>query len=431
MPPAKTKTKRQRNHESATERSAPRICIFCDSPNIEVILSLGPQPIANAFLTKAQLHKPETRYPLDWCVCEDCKMVQVPPAVEAIEIFTDGYHHKTSYSKTALDNAEDFVTHVVNRFDLDRSHLVMQIGSNDGYLLQYFLRHNIYALGIESAPNIAEAAREKGVDTQVGFWSRELSQELTAEGRDVDFLIANNVLTHTYAPNDFMAGIKHILKPQGIAVLEFPHLYRMVDQGAFDTIFHEHFAYFAAFTMSKLLATHGLALFDIDEIDSHGGSLRAYVTHEENEAIEFSHRVRHVIDREADAGMMDRTYYTDFAELAQDAKRSLLRFLIDARNDGKRVAAYGAPARGNTLLNYCGIQTDRIAYTVDRNPDKQGLYLPGSRLPIFPPDHILQDQPDYVVILPWHIQDEIIEQMQPIRDWGGQFVVPIPEVSVI
>ncbi|MEL7362209.1 MAG: class I SAM-dependent methyltransferase, partial [Bacteroidota bacterium] len=339
-----------------------------------------------------------------------------------------------SYSTSWLAHAERYVGAMVERFGLDERSLVMEVASNDGYLLQYVVERGIPALGIEPSSSVAAAAREKGVATRELFFGRDTAAELAAEGFQCDLLAANNVLAHTPHLNSFVEGIRRILKPGGVATIEFPHLLRLIDENQFDTIYHEHYSYFALLAVERVFAHFGLVLFDVEELASHGGSLRIFARHQENTELPVTARIHALKARERAFGLDDTSEagaYAAFAERVKATKRSLLRFLIEANEAGKTVVGYGAPGKGNTLLNYGGIGPDLLAYTVDRNPHKQGTYLPGSRIPVFPPDHIRATQPDYVLILPWNLKREIVRQMADIREWGGRFVVPIPETEVV
>ena len=346
------------------------------------------------------------------------------------DIFSD-YAYFSSFSTTWLKHARAYVAMITDRLQLSPDSFVVEIASNDGYLLQYFRESAIPCLGVEPAANIAEAAREKGIDTLVAFFGIDLARRIAQEYQQADLIIGNNVLAHTPHPNDLVAGIKHLLKPGGVATLEFPHLYRLIGENQFDTIYHEHFSYFAFFVVQKIFADHGLTLFDVEELPTHGGSLRIYAKHDSDTSKAVSPGVETLLAKEHSAGMTDMAYYHNFAAKVASVREGVRSFLTTARADGKRVAGYGAPAKGNTLLNYCGMGPEFIAYTVDRNPHKQGLYLPGTHIPIRPPEHVAEDKPDYLFILPWNLKDEIMDQMSYIRDWGGHFVVPIPEVEVL
>jgi len=386
--------------------------------------------MANSYLKTEQLQQMEPFYPLHTYVCGNCYLVQLPEFESPEHIFSD-YAYFSSYSDSWLKHAMDYTDMMMRRFRFDRQSRVIEIASNDGYLLQYFKEKQVPVLGIEPAGNVAEAALAKQIPTIVKFFGTKTARELTAESRHADLLIGNNVLAHVPDLNDFVSGLKVLLKPQGIITMEFPHLMRLIDENQFDTIYHEHFSYFSFITVNKVFASHGLKIFDVDELTTHGGSLRIYACHEENASRLVDSRALNLIDKEEKIGFSDMKFYSTFGEKVKETKRAILDFMIRDKRCGKSFAAYGAPAKGNTLLNYCGIRTDFIDYTVDRSPHKQGLFLPGVHIPIYGPDKINETMPDYLVILPWNLKNEIMEQMSHIRDWGGKFVVLIPEVQVI
>jgi SAM-dependent methyltransferase len=363
-------------------------------------------------------------------VCDSCYLAQLEQYVSAEEIFTE-YAYFSSYSDSWLEHAKRYTDMIVGRFALGGRSLVMELASNDGYLLQYFVQKGIKAIGVEPAANVAAVAEKKGVPTVVKFFGRETARELAAQHGQVDLLIGNNVLAQVPDLNDFVGGMKIVLKPGGVITLEFPHLMRLMHENQFDTIYHEHFSYFSFITAEKIFARHELALFDVEELPTHGGSLRIYGRHAGDGSKPIGNRVVEMRKRELDAGFSRMETYSRFGEQVKETKRKLLEFLINARREGKSVVGYGAPGKGNTLLNYCGIRTDFIDYTVDRNPYKQGKLLPGTHIPILHPDKISETKPDYLLILPWNFKDEIMAQMAGIRKWGGKFVVPIPEVRVL
>jgi SAM-dependent methyltransferase len=374
----------------------------------------------------------EPFYPLHVWVCEACFLVQLEAVVDPAEIFGAGdYAYFSSYSDSWLAHARAYTEQMIGRFDIDRRSRVVEIASNDGYLLQYFREKGVPVLGIEPASNCAAAARAKGIETEVAFFGLETARRLAAERGKADLLLGNNVLAHVPDLNDFVAGLKLLLAPEGVLTLEFPHLMRLVEGNQFDTIYHEHYSYLSFGTVEQVFAHHGLVLFDVEELATHGGSLRIYGHHVERSDEPVEPAVHALRAREETAGMRRLDYYTGFAEKVHETKRGLLEFLIGARRAHQRVAGYGAPGKGNTLLNYCGIRTDFIDYTVDRSPHKQGNYLPGSRIPIHPPERIFETRPDYLLILPWNLRDEIMDQMAGIRAWGGQFLVPIPELKIL
>jgi 2-polyprenyl-3-methyl-5-hydroxy-6-metoxy-1,4-benzoquinol methylase len=407
-------------------------CRFCNAEVKRLFVSLGFSPLANSYLTEEQLNKMEPFYPLDVYVCENCLLVQLAEFESPENIFSD-YAYFSSYSDTWLKHAKDYANQMADRFGFNAQSLVIEIASNDGYLLQYFLERGIPVLGIEPAANVAEVAKQKGIPTETVFFGKETAQRLASEGKYADLLVGNNVLAHVPNLNDFVAGLKIILKPRGIITMEFPHLMKLADNIQFDTIYHEHFSYFSFLTVEKVFGAHGLVVFDVEELPTHGGSLRIYARHKEadSERLAVSSNITNIINKEIDVGLNQIEAYQAFSEKVKAIKRSILNFLIQAKENGKTIVGYGAPAKGNTLLNYCGIKTDFLDYTVDKNPHKQGCYLPGSRIPVKSPDKIKETKPDYVLILPWNIKDEIIEQMSYIRKWGGKFVVPIPRVKIL
>jgi SAM-dependent methyltransferase len=404
-------------------------CRFCGAPLQHTFVDLGMSPLCESYLAAEQLNQMEPFYPLHVFVCDRCFLVQLEQYVSPEHIFTE-YAYFSSYADSWLQHAKKYTDLMVERFGLHERSQVVEVASNDGYLLQYFVEKKIPALGIEPAANVAKVAVEKGVPTLVEFFGVESARRLAAAGKQADLLLGNNVLAQVPDLNDFVAGLKILLKPQGVITIEFPHLMCLVAENQFDTIYHEHFSYFSFITAEKIFAAHGLTLFDVEELPTHGGSLRIYARHGDDLSKPVSERALTLKQRELEAGLTDLAYYAAFEEQVKETKRKLLEFLIQARRAGKRVVGYGAPGKGNTLLNYCGIRTDFLDYTVDRNPYKQGKFLPGTHIPIFHPDKILETKPDYLLILPWNFKDEIMKQMAVIREWGGQFVAPIPEVRV-
>lgn len=407
-----------------------RTCRFCNAPLKNSFVDLGMSPLSNAYIRPENLRAGESFYPLHAYVCADCFLVQLEKFESPEQIFGD-YAYFSSYSESWLKHAGEYTELMISRFGIDRRQQVIEIASNDGYLLQYFKAAGIPVLGIEPAANVAQVAQAKGLPTMVTFFGRQTARELAGLGKQADLLIANNVLAHVPDLNDFAAGMKILLKPQGVITVEVPHLLRLMRENQFDTIYHEHFSYFSFTTVQKILAAHGLTVFDVDELSTHGGSLRIYACHLEDPTKQAGFRVAELLAREETAGLKKIETYLRFDEQVRATKRNILDFFIRAKGEGSSLVGYGAPAKGNTLLNYCGIRTDFLDYTVDRSPHKQGLYLPGTRIPVEPPDKILQTEPDYVVILPWNLKEEIMEQMVSIRKWGGKFVVLIPEVAVI
>jgi SAM-dependent methyltransferase len=386
-------------------------------------------PLANSYLKPEELHQAEAFYPMHVYVCETCYLVQLPEFESPEHIFGD-YAYFSSYSETWLKHAKTYVEQMIERFGFDSSSQIVEIASNDGYLLQYFKEKGVPILGVEPAKNVAKVAQAAGIPTIVKFFGIQTAKELAAEGKNADLLVGNNVLAHVPDLNDFVRGMKILLKPQGLITMEFHYLRQLLTKNQFDTIYHEHFSYFSCIAVEKVFAGHGLTIFDVEELPTHGGSLRIYARHTEDETQPITSRVKELRDRELQEGFNKLETYTSFAQRVQETKRTLLEFLIQAKREGKSIVGYGAPAKGNTLLNYCGIRSDFMEYTVDRSPHKQGHFLPGTHIPIYHPDKIKETKPDYVVILPWNLKDEIMEQMKHIREWGGQFVVLIPEVEV-
>jgi len=407
-----------------------RPCRFCRINIQQVFADLGMSPLSNSYLKPEQLNQAERFYPLCAYVCENCLLVQLEEFQSSEQIFSDQYAYFSSYSDSWLEHCRAYTDLMVKKFGFNENSQVIELASNDGYLLQYFKQKGIPVLGIEPAANVAKVAEEKGIHTLVKFFNVTTAKELANQGIQADLLLGNNVLAHVPDLNDFVAGIKIALKPTGILTMEFPHLLQLIQQGQFDTIYHEHFSYFSCLTVEKIFAHHGLTLFDVEELPTHGGSLRIYVRQQENEALAVTEAVGKLKAQEIRSGLDKITTYLDFSERIKTIKRKLLTFLIEAKNQGKSVVGYGAPAKGNTLLNYCGIRTDLLEYTVDRSPHKQGLFLPGTHIPVAHPDRIRETKPDYLLVLPWNIKTEIMEQMSYIREWQGKFVIPIPEVEI-
>jgi hypothetical protein len=404
-------------------------CLFCQAPLSQTVVDLGMSPLCESYLGSNQLNQMEPFYPLHVRVCARCFLVQLEEYVSPENIFSD-YAYFSSYSDSWLAHAKAYTEKMTARFSLGGKNLVVEVASNDGYLLQYFVANKIPVLGIEPAANVAAVAVDLGVPTLVKFFGVATARELVAQGKRADLLLGNNVFAQVPDPNDFVAGMKILLAPTGVTTLEFPHLMRLMEENQFDTIYHEHFFYFSFLTAEKIFAAHGLTLFDVEELGTHGGSLRIYARHAEDSTKPVSDRVLELRNRELSAGFATLERYQSFADQVNETKSKLLHFLIRAKNEGKRIAGYGAPGKGNTLLNFCGIRTDFIDYTVDRSPHKQGKFLPGTHIPIYAPERIKETRPDYLLILPWNLKDEIMKQNAFIREWGGQFVVPIPEVKV-
>jgi SAM-dependent methyltransferase len=414
---------------AAAAAKAKSCCRFCDAPLAHTFVDLGMSPLCESYVSKEHLNEMEAFYPLHVFVCERCFLVQLEEFVSPQHIFTE-YAYFSSYADSWVEHARRYADLMTDRFGLGKQSRVVEVASNDGYLLQHFVAKGITSLGIEPAANVARVAEKKGVPTIVEFFGVELAHKLAADGQQADVIAANNVLAQVPDINDFVGGFKILLREGGVATFEFPHLTRLMEENQFDTIYHEHFSYFSFITSSRIMAAHGLRVFDVDELPTHGGSLRLYVCHEDDAAKPTSAAAIELQRREEAAGFTRLETYRNFAEQVKETKRKILKFLIEAREAGKTVVGYGAPGKGNTLLNYCGIRTDFLDYTVDRNPYKHGKYLPGTRIPIFSPEKIAETRPDYVFILPWNFKDEIMQQCAYIREWGGKFVVPIPEVRV-
>ncbi len=405
-------------------------CRFCGSPLRHQFVDLGMSPLCETYLTAEQLNEMERFYPLRVTICERCFLVQLPEYVSPAEIFRE-YAYFSSYSDSWVRHAREYTEMAIQRFRLHSRSRVVEIASNDGYLLQHFVARGIPVLGVEPAENVASAAVEKGVPTLTEFFGATTAERMVAESGRADLLIGNNVLAQVPELNDFCAGLRLLLRQDGVATLEFPHLLRLIEGHQFDTIYHEHFSYFSFFTVEKLFAAHRLTIVDVQELPTHGGSLRIFAAHDDGGSERATPAVDALRKREEEAGFTRLETYLRFEPRVARTKHRLLEFLIQARQEGRSVAGYGAPGKGNTLLNYCGIRQDFVDYTVDRNPYKQGRFLPGTHIPIFHPDRIREAQPDYVLILPWNLKDEIIEQLSYAREWGCRFVVPIPTVQVI
>jgi len=404
-------------------------CRFCGAGLQSTFVDLGMSPLCETYPSAADLNRGETYYPLHVYVCDRCFLVQLQEYETAENIFSD-YAYFSSYSDSWLRHAEVYCEKMQSRFGLGEDSFVVEVASNDGYLLQYFVERNISVLGIEPAANVADVAIAKGIPTHVQFFGAQLARELVQEGRSADLVLGNNVLAQVPALNDFVEGLEILLKPEGVLTLEFPHLLKLIELNEFDTIYHEHFSYFSLQTTAMLLEAHGLRVFDVEELPSHGGSLRVYACRQPS-SHPLQPNVARVIQNEQRAGLDRIGGYESFARQVKETKFTLLQFLLEAARNGKTVAGYGAPGKSATLLHYCGIGKDLIAYTVDRSPYKQGRFLPGTHIPIYHPDRISETKPDYVVILPWNLQTEIMQQLHYIREWGGKFVVPIPRATVL
>jgi SAM-dependent methyltransferase len=407
----------------------PSCCRLCHARLSHLFVDLGMAPLSNSYLTTDQLGQMEPFYPLRALVCDQCFLVQVEAYQTPEHIFSD-YAYFSSYSTTWLQHCEAYAGMATRRFELDRGSTVVEVASNDGYLLQYFAERSIRVLGIEPAANVAAAARARGIPTQVEFFGRECAVRLAPEFA-ADLVIGNNVLAHVPDLNDFIAGLRVLLKPRGVITMEFPHLVRLIEETQFDTIYHEHLSYLSLLTAQRAFAAHGLTLFDVEELPTHGGSLRIYARHAPDESRPISERIRELASRERKLGMLELDLYASFGERVRRSKRELVRFFLDYKEKNASIAGYGAPAKGNTLLNYCGIGTDFIDYTVDLNPHKQGRFLPGTHIPIKAPDEIRRTRPDLLFVLPWNLNDEIVQQMSFIEEWNGRFIVRTPELRVL
>src|SRR5579862_4295535 len=406
-------------------------CRFCKAILEHVFIDLQNAPPSNSFLTTDQLNEPEVFYPLKVYICHRCFLVQIDEYKTSDAIFNNEYVYFSSYSTTWLKHAEAYCEMMVDRFGFDSHSRIIEVASNDGYLLQYFKKKGIPVLGVEPTANTAEVAMARGIDCIIDFFGVRLAEALAANGTKADLLLGNNVLAHVPDIVDFVAGIKIILKPRGIATMEFPHLMQLVDQVQFDTIYHEHFSYLSFSVVKKIFGASGLELFDVQELPTHGGSLRIYAKHADDESHAVSASVQELLLKEESAGIETLDYFQRFQEKALSAKLGLLQFLISQRHAGKKVAAYGAAAKGNTLLNYCGVKRDLVSFVVDRNPHKQGKLLPASHIPVVDEDFLKKEEPDYILILPWNLKDEIIMQLSYSRSWGVKFIVAIPELQMI
>ena len=404
-------------------------CRFCKTELSHVFIDLFNSPASNSFLTAEQLNEPETFYPLKVYTCHQCFLVQVDEYKKSDAIFDSNYVYFSSYSTSWLKHAKQYTEMMTKRFGYNQDSLVIEVASNDGYLLQYFNENNIPVLGIEPTANTAEVAKTKGINSVVDFFGVRLATELVARNIKADLLLGNNVLAHVPDITDFVGGMKIILKENGVVTMEFPHLMQLVDNNQFDTIYHEHFSYLSFTAVKQIFESQGLEMFDVDQIPTHGGSLRIYARHKEDSSKEISANVKTVLELEASKGMNRLEYYNGFQEKAFKVKADLLSFLIEQKKAGKKVAAYGAAAKGNTLLNYCGVKADLVDFVVDANPHKQNKFLPASHIPVMNEDYLQAAKPDYVIILPWNLKEEITEQLSYIREWGGQFAVPIPSVQ--
>jgi SAM-dependent methyltransferase len=418
------------NVQAEAATSANASCRFCGQTLQTTFVDLGMSPPCQTHIEQHQLNHMEPFYPLHAWVCQKCLLVQLEEYVAPANIFSE-YAYFSSYADSWVEHARKYTVEMRRRFALSPASLVMEIASNDGYLLQHFVAAGVPVLGIEPAANVAKVAQERGIRTEVSFHGRANADNIVQKYGQADLLLGNNVLAHVPNLNDFVAGMKRLLKPGGVITMEFPHLQRLMEQNQFDTIYHEHFSYFSFLTVEQVFAFHGLTLFDVEELPTHGGSIRIYGRHTEDGSRPVSERAQQLRARELASGFDRLQTYLNFGEQVRTTKRKVLSLLIDLKNRGKTIVGYGAPGKGNTLLNYCGIRTDLLDYTVDRNPYKQGKYTPGTHIPILSPDRIAQTRPDYVFILPWNLKDEICAQMSYVREWGARFIVPIPEPHIL
>jgi hypothetical protein len=406
-------------------------CRFCNTTLEDVFIDLGNSPASNSFLTEQQLNEPETFYPLKVYTCKKCFLVQVDEYKKSDAIFNNQYVYFSSYSTSWLAHAKKYTDDMQQRFGLDEKSFVVEVASNDGYLLQYFKEKNIPVLGIEPTANTAEAAAQKGIESVVDFFGVRLARELSAKGIQADLLLGNNVLAHVPDIVDFVGGMKILLRKGGMITMEFPHLLQLLQNNQFDTIYHEHFSYLSFYTVKQIFESQGLEMFDVEELSTHGGSLRIYAKHKDDTAHTITAHVQNMLDKEAEAGLTHTETYKGFQQKALHIKLELLGFLIEQKRAGKKVAAYGAAAKGNTLLNFCGVKNDLISFVVDANPHKQNKYLPASHIPVLNEAALKSAKPDYVIILPWNLKEEIVNQLEYIKDWSGKFVAAIPNLQII
>jgi hypothetical protein len=406
-------------------------CRFCKAPLEHIFIDLNNSPASNSFLTKEQLNEPEIFYPLKVYTCTKCFLVQVDEYKKSDAIFDKDYVYFSSYSKDWLAHSKAYTKKMASRFGLNAESLIVEIASNDGYLLQYFKERNIPVLGIEPTANTAKVAMDKGIETVVDFFGVRLAKELSSKNRKADLLLGNNVLAHVPDIVDFVEGMKIVLKDNGIITMEFPHLVQLINNNQFDTIYHEHFSYLSFYTVKQIFESARLKLFDVEELPTHGGSLRIYATHAENNQQSVTENVQALLNKEFNYGINKIEYYSGFTQKAFKAKIQLLQFLIEQKKQHKKVVAYGAAAKGNTLLNYCGVKNDLIDFVVDANPHKQNKFLPASHIPVTNESEIKKTKPEFVIILPWNLKSEITKQLNYIKDWDGKFVIPIPELEII
>lgn len=406
-------------------------CRFCKTELENVFIDLVNSPASNSFLTQEELNEPEVFYPLRVYTCHKCFLVQVDEYKKSDKIFDSKYVYFSSYSTSWLKHAKEYTEMMTKRFHLGANSRVVEVASNDGYLLQYFKEKSIPVLGIEPTANTAEVAQSKGIESVVDFFGVKLAKQLAAKNLHADVLLGNNVLAHVPDILDFVGGMKILLKKDGVVTMEFPHLMQLVDNNQFDTIYHEHFSYLSFTTVKAIFASQGLEMFDVDELPTHGGSLRIYAKHDDDGSKEISGDVANMLSKEKQKGLLDLDYYSGFSEKALNVKIDVLSFLANAKKEGKTVAGYGAAAKGNTLLNYCGVKNDMISFVVDANPHKQNKFMPASHIPVVNEAYLKEQRPDYVLVLPWNLKDEITQQLSYIREWNGKFVIPIPELQIL
>jgi len=402
-------------------------CRFCKTELSDIFVDLVNSPASNSYLTKAELDVPEVFYPLKIFVCKECKLVQIDEYKKSDDIFDKDYAYFSSYSTSWLSHAKSYVEYMTNKLSLNKDSLVTEIASNDGYLLQYFKEINVPCIGIEPTSSTAKVAKEKGINVIEDFFGSKLAFTLEKS----DLILGNNVLAHVPDINDFVKGLKIALKEKGTVTMEFPHLLNIINENQFDTIYHEHFSYLSFYTVQKIFEAQGLKLYDVEMISTHGGSLRIFATHSENDNIDLSNNVQNILDQEKEFGLFDMDIYKGFQEKANKVKYDLIKFLIKAKNENKKVIAYGAAAKGNTLLNYAGIKNDLIEFVVDKSPHKQNKYLPASHIPVINELEIMEYKPDYILILPWNIKDEIIKQLGYVKEWECKFLVAVPTLVII
>ncbi len=425
-----TQTLHSHNQNGLAKNKETNHCHNCSAELKDTFIDLGTSPLCNGLMKPENINEGQRFYPLHAYVCSNCFLVQIADYVSPAEIYAD-YRYFSSYSDRWLEHAKNYVEMITNDFNIHQENFVVEIASNDGYLLQYFKNKAIPILGIEPSEHVAEASIKKGIPTEKTFFGKQTAHHIKQQYESADLIIGNNVLAHVPAINDFIEGLDTLLHESGIMTFEFPHLMQLIDNNQFDTIYHEHFFYYSLIAIQSIFKKHGMKIFDVQELNTHGGSVRIFVTLESNKEYSVSNNVKRMINLEIERGYLNVNYYKSFDKKVQETKRKLLELLVDLKKQGKSIAGYGAPGKGNTLLNYCGIGRDMIDYTVDRNPNKWGHYLPGSLIPVFSPDKIKETKTDYILILPWNLKDEIMQQIQYVREWGTKFIIPIPEPVIL